>query len=385
VRLLHVVPTYAPAWRYGGTIHAVHGLNRALVKAGHEVQVYTTCIDGPEDLAVPLREPVERDGVVVTYFPCKWLRRLYRAPELGHALARHAGHFDVIHAHSVFLWPTWAAAGAAHRASRPYILSPRGVLVPELIAARSAWAKRLWIHAVERRNLARASAIHVTSAAEAGDLARAGLALSVVRVVPNGVDLPAASDRPRHPREVVYLGRLSWKKNLGALIEAVALLPATSLVLAGPDDEGLAASLLVRAERLGLRQRVSYRGSVQGAEKTALLEESACLVLPSLNENFGNVVVEAMAHDCPVVVTPGVGTREIVDASGGGVTATDTSPPAIASAMRLLLDDPAAARAAGARGRRYVEERLTWRVVADQMTAVYAEALERQAVAARAR
>ncbi len=385
MRILHVVPTYAPAWRYGGPIHTVHGLCRALAEANHKVEVYTTNVDGPGDLDVPLCQPVQRDGVTVTYFPCRRLRRLYRATELGRALDRHARDFDIVHTHSVFLWPTWAAATAAQAAGRPYVLSPRGMLVPELIDAKSAWLKRLWIRAIERGNLARATMIHVTSAVEAKHLARAGLALSTVRVVPNGVDLPAISDRPRRPRAIVYLGRLSWKKNLEALIDAVPSLPGATLVVAGPDDEGLAPALRARAHGLGLDERVWFRGPVEREEKSSLLAESGCLVLPSLNENFGNVVVEAMAHACPVVVTPDVGAREVVEESGAGLIASDTSAPALVAAIGRIFDEPAEARAAGARGREYVAARLTWPRVALQMTAAYEEALEMVAAARRAR
>jgi glycosyltransferase involved in cell wall biosynthesis len=374
MRILHVVPTYAPAWRYGGTIHAVHGLCRALAAAGHDVEVYTTSVDGESDLDVPCLRPVMRDGVAVTYFPSAHLRRLYRAPLLGRALETGIGRFDVVHTHSVFLWPTWAAARAARAAGRPYVLSPRGMLVPELIRARSAWIKRIWIRAVERRNLAGANIIHVTSDVEARHLEWAGLALAPVRVVPNGVELPALPDGPRQPREVLYLGRLSWKKNLPALIDAVAGLPDARLVIAGPDDEGLAPSLRARAEERGASARVDFRGPVESAAKTALLAESACLVLPSLNENFGNVVAEAMAHACPVVVTPDVGAREIVEESGGGTVATDVTAAALAAAITPLLDSPPLARSAGEKGRRFVAERLTWPAVAARMARLYDEA-----------
>jgi glycosyltransferase involved in cell wall biosynthesis len=258
------------------------------------------------------------------------------------------------------------------------------MLVPELIRAKSSWTKRLWIRAFERQNLARSSGIHVTSSVEADGLSRAGLALAPVRIVPNGVDLPALSNRPRRPRELVFLGRLSWKKNLGALIDALGLLPAVTLVVAGPDDEGLTPALRERATALGLGERVRFPGPLDAAEKSALLSQAACLVLPSLNENFGNVVLEAMAHACPVVVTPAVGAREVVEKGQAGAVARDTSAAALATALAGILDDPAAARAAGERGREYVAARLTWSVVAREMEGLYREAIERQATASRA-
>jgi glycosyltransferase involved in cell wall biosynthesis len=259
------------------------------------------------------------------------------------------------------------------------------MLVPELIRARSAWVKRIWIRAFERRNLAGANIIHVTSQVEATHLERAGLALAPLRIVPNGVELPAEGEGSRNPRQVIYLGRLSWKKNLPALIDAAAVLRDVRLVIAGPDDEGLAPALRAQAQERGLGARVEFRGTVEDVEKASLLSESACLVLPSLNENFGNVVAEAMAHGCPVVVTPDVGAREIVEASGAGIVAADVTATALATAIGGLLDDPSAASAAGEKGRRFVAERLTWPAVAARMVTLYDEARSTRVSSAHAR
>jgi glycogen synthase len=68
MRILNIIPTYLPAVRYGGPAVSVHGLCRALADRGHDVHVFTTSVDGPNDLAVPVGVPLERDGVKVTYF-----------------------------------------------------------------------------------------------------------------------------------------------------------------------------------------------------------------------------------------------------------------------------------------------------------------------------
>lgn len=75
-RLLHVAPTYLPATRYGGPIHSVHGLCRGLAEAGHDVHVFTTNVDGPENSPVLLGQLKNRDGVEACYFTFKSLRRL---------------------------------------------------------------------------------------------------------------------------------------------------------------------------------------------------------------------------------------------------------------------------------------------------------------------
>src|SRR4029079_15473387 len=112
------------------------------------------------------------DGVEVRYFPVRSLRRLYRAPELAAAARAEGSRFDAVHLHSVFLWPTSAAARAAERAGVPYVLSPRGMLVPELMRTRGRWRKLAWMLLAERRTLERAAVLHATSALEAEEAAR---------------------------------------------------------------------------------------------------------------------------------------------------------------------------------------------------------------------
>ena len=166
MRILYVVPSYLPSVRYGGPIHSVHALAAAIVKCGHEVHVYTTDVDGPNNSAVPLGQPVNRDGVNVWYFKTSMGRRLYRSPDMNRALWSSLKQFDIVHLHSVFLWPTCAAAHVARQLGIPYIIAPRGMLVSELIRRKSWLAKSAWIALFERRNIEQAAAIHVTSEIE---------------------------------------------------------------------------------------------------------------------------------------------------------------------------------------------------------------------------
>src|SRR5262245_33405590 len=100
MRILHVIPSYLPAVRYGGPIFAAHALCKALAARGHEVQVFTTNIDGSGTSPVPVGLPVNLEGVQVRYFPCPLLRRLYWAPALAHCLANEVGKLNIIHLHS---------------------------------------------------------------------------------------------------------------------------------------------------------------------------------------------------------------------------------------------------------------------------------------------
>ena len=375
MRILHVVPTYLPAWRHGGPIVAVHGLCRALAARGHEVAVLTTDVNGSGRLDVPLGAPVPLDGVRVRYFPVRAPRRLYFSPALGRTAREEAAGFDVVHLHSVFLWPTSAAARAAERSGVPYVVSPRGMLVPDLIRAHGRWRKLAWMLLAERHTLERAAALHATSALEAEEAARLDLPLPPVFVAPNGVDLP---EEPRGDREpfLLFLGRVSWKKGLDRLIPALAHVPGAELRIAGNDEEGLRPELERLAQAAGVAERVRFLGPVAGEEKAALLGRAAVLVLPSRSENFGNVVLEAMAAGCPVAVTPEVGLADTVRETGAGIVA-DGDPARLGAALAGLFADRGRLGEMSRRGAEAARERFGWEAVARRMEELYAQVARR--------
>jgi glycosyltransferase involved in cell wall biosynthesis len=382
MRVLHVIPSYLPARRYGGVVFATHGLCAALARAGCEVAVYTTSVDGAQDAPVPLGEAVPMDGVSVWYFRSSMFRRLCYAPGMTRELERRCADFDLLHLHSVFLWPTWAAARTAHRAGVPYVVSPRGMLVGSLIERRSVFAKRAWLALVGRRMLQRSAAIHATSALEARELARLGFALPPVIEVPNGVGpgsdgagttrLPAAlsgalgAGRP----VVLYVGRVNWKKGLDRVIEAISLVPAVVLLIVGNDEEGGTPDLEALAARLGLRERVVFAGPVYGSAKMELYQRATLCVLASDSENFGNVVLEAMREGCPVVVTPEVGAAEIVRRADAGLVVSGDAE-SLARAFVKLVAESSLRAAMGRRARDAVAREYGWDAIATRMLAAY--------------
>jgi glycosyltransferase involved in cell wall biosynthesis len=378
MRILHVVPTYFPAVHHGGPLFTVHGLCRSLAARGHEVQVFTTNIDGPGITATPIATPVDLDGVQIQYFSCPLIRRLYWAPALGRALHHTIGKLDIVHLHTVFLWPTWAAARAARRARVPYVLSPRGMLVKDLIARRSRLAKSTWIHLIERSNVERAAAVHLTSQLEVTELERFDWGLPRLVTIPNAVDEPSsangniASDVEAITSEqplVLFLGRLTWKKGLDRLLHAFAQTQSGILAVVGT-DENFAPKLVKLAAELRIADRVRILPrTVIGAEKERLFAAARLFVLPSYSENFGNTVLEAMRRGVPVVVTPEVGAAEIVRESGAGLVVAGEPGP-LSSAIRLLLADLSLARSMGDAGRRHAA-RFTWDHIAMEMEDLY--------------
>lgn len=381
LKIAHVVPTYLPAWRYGGPIRSVHSLCRALVAAGHEVHVFTTNVNGDEDSDVLLAQPVDVDGVMVWYFPSKWLRRLYWSPALASTFNRVVKDFDVVHLHSVFLWPTMKAARAALHAHVPYILSPRGALVPELFRRRSYIIKMLWMVFFERFTIEHAAAIHATSQREANLIKRFGLRMREIYIVPNGIEMyggevgeegvPKVVQAAAAQSEfIVFIGRISWEKGLDRLIQALPYLPNIVLVVAGNDESGYTQKLSEQSVDAGVAERVLFVGAVNGAAKDLLLKRAKVLVLPSYSENFGNVVLEAMAVGCPVVVSDEVGAAEVVALAGAGIVSSG-EPSQLAESIRTIISNPEVWKAFSRAGINAVKNNYAWDKVAAQMVDVY--------------
>lgn len=385
LRLLHVVPTYLPAVRYGGPIQSVHALCRALAAQGHVTDVFTTNVDGPGDSDVPLERPVDLEGVQVTYFPSRRMRRLYWSPPMRRALFSRVAGYDLVHVHAIYLWPTWTAARAARAHRIPYIVSPRGMLVPQLIQRKNRWIKQAWIRLIEKPNIERAASVHTTSEIEAHHLGGFGWSLPKVVTIRHGVDDPPAGSGAALSADiasavagapaVLAFGRISWEKGLDRLLAALPLVPAARVIIAGGDG-GQAAALAEQARALGVADRFTIIARhVDGGDKEALFASAAAFAMTSLSENFGLAAFEAMRRGLPVLATPDVGMSEIVAKAEAGLI-VDPSPESIARGLATLLQHRDASRAMGERGRALVIAEYGWNAVAARMTEVYRAAIQ---------
>jgi glycosyltransferase involved in cell wall biosynthesis len=340
-------------------------------------------MDGDSDSDVPLGTPVDLEGVKIHYFPVPALRRLFWSPGLTRQLRRSVSEFDLLHLHSIFLWPTYVAARAAERAGVPYVVSPRGMLIGDVIRRKSRFVKSVWINLVERRSLMQAARLHVTADIEGDEAKAMGFRLPEVFCVPNGVSWPhnhqslGAGPFGDVPRPyALFLSRVNRKKGLDRLIRAWKWVPQLTLIIAGNDDENYLPVLKALAESEGVADRLQFVGAVSDAHKWALYESAEMFVLPSYSENFGNVIAEAMAMACPVVTTPEVGLAGLVREVGAGVV-TPGEPRVLAQAITELHHDEVRRKRMGLAGRQAAIEHLSWDGVAAQMEAEYYRILGR--------
>ena len=320
MRLLHFLPVYAPAWQFGGPVLSVSRLCEALAAAGAEVEVITTNAGLPDWPAERLGVPEQWGGVRVVRYPVDRAGGAIRSRALEAALASHLGRADLLHLSAVWQPLGLPVQRAAHRAGVPVVHSLRGALGPYGLG-RGWWKKWPYFLLLERPLLQRAAALHCTSRQEVEELR--GLGLRPRRwILPNPVDLSALRWEPalgrawraRHGLPVdepllLVAGRLHHKKGLDLLpgvLTALADHP-WRLAVIGNDDDGSGRRLRRDLERGGLASRCLWLPALPAAELLAPYNAADLLLLPSRHENFGNVVVEALACGAAALVTPRVG------------------------------------------------------------------------------
>jgi glycosyltransferase involved in cell wall biosynthesis len=358
----------------GGAVTAALGMAEALSKAGVEVRLAATDHGHPE----PAPAGVDLRLFRCRFHPWRW------APEMGRWLAREAAWAEVAHLHTVWTYPTRAAARACWRAGVPYLLRPAGML-EEWSMGQQAWKKVLYVRLVESATIRHASALHWTSEQERERSARwAGGRPEVV--VPLGLPASAYADLPpaeafgrRFPalhgrRVLLYLGRVHPKKQPELAIGALALVrrevPNTVLAIAGSGERRYLDALAAMADAHGVAAAVHFLGMLRGREVQEAYAGASVFLLPSLQENFGLAAAEAMAAGCPVVVSPQVALAPLVSSHGAGRVA-EGNVTAVAEAVRGLLTDEPGRRAAGQKARALVLQRFTWPAVAGELIRAY--------------
>jgi phosphatidylinositol alpha-mannosyltransferase len=349
----------------GGVQSHVLGLARALIAAGHEVDVLAPAVGATplpgfvtpagRALAVPYNGSVAR----VTFGPRSYAR-------VRRWLAEH--RFDVLHLHepttfSLSVLALQVADGPIvatfHTATeRSRALSAFGGMLRPLMEKVTA---RIAVSPLARR----VQVQHL-----GGDAVE----------IPNGVDVAAhagASPLPdrRRGATVGFLGRFDEpRKGMPVLLDAVRALapdrPDLRLLVAGRGDVGA-----LRRAAGPVADRLDVLGPVDDATKAAALRSMDVFCAPNVGgESFGMVLTEAMAAGAPVLASDLGAFRDVLGEPPAGKLFPAGDAPALAAVLAALLEDPARRVALAAAGCERVAE-FAWPVVAGAVLRVYRAAV----------
>lgn len=349
MRILHVIPSMSPT--QGGPSMALPSMARSLMAEGCVVDVATTDDDGAgRRLEVVLHGlPVQMEGFRIYYFPKQ--TEFYKVSiPLLRWLWMHVKEYDVVHIHAVFSFSTTAAGWVAYRHGVPFIVRPLGVLNGWGMKNRRRWIKAWSFRLLDKPLLDRAAAIHYTSDQEREEAQHLDIRARPV-VIPLGIDLGAYHELPgpdlftRHFPEtagrplILFLSRLDPKKNVELLLEAFQSVSAQAhLVVAGTGEPGYVAQLKKKSRELGLFDRMTWAGHVEGKVKLSALAAASVYVLPSHSENFGIALLEAMAAGLACVSTAGVALAAEA-AKEGAVILMPQTPGQLSAILERLLSN----------------------------------------------
>ncbi len=371
MKILHVICDLSLA--SGGPVTAVKEMACSQVSLGHDVAIAAT------DYGIST--PFLIEGVNIMTSRCdlpiwRWSHKM------GKELPRLVRSADIVHIHTIWEYPVWAASRVCSRLGRPFIIRPCGMLDKWSLTQRG-YKKKLYLKLFAGSAFSNANAMHFTSEGERLN----SLSLNDNKrafVLPIGISL--TTSRPdkqtfiqRYPelkghRLVLFMGRLHNKKQPDILIKAFSQLvkkeQRLSLVLAGPVDMEYKKVLQELVASLGLNDKVVFTGLLDRNAVLDVLSAADIFVLPSLQENFGISVAEAMSAGCPVVISDRVDLAPDVLDFGAGLVCSPTVE-STAESMDVLLSNDVLRNQMGDNGRRLIKERFTQDQVMRELLNVY--------------
>jgi glycosyltransferase involved in cell wall biosynthesis len=318
-----------------------------------EIEVITTLANGKEELPYLSGEQKIVEGVRVRYFN-RWTKdHSHFSPALLFWLWKNVKKYDVVHVHS---WWNLVSMGSViiclMKGIKP-IVSPRGMLGDYTFSKG-----KFLFHQIIGRALLTNCNFHATTMMEAREIElRVGssrhktslidlqeskvrspqltdeLVVGVqkyldqtmrIHVIHNIVKLPSLI--PKKTRvfdetlHLIFLSRIHPKKGIELLMDALSQVSFPfQLSIVGEGEATYVESLKLKADSLKIKDRITWTGAIQGDEKFQILAEHDLFVLPSFNENFANVVIEALAVGTPVLISHQVGLSDFVQKNNLGL------------------------------------------------------------------
>lgn len=380
MKVLQLTQRFAPA--VGGVESHVFNVASELTRRGVTVEVFAT--DSVRDI------PFQRLAGDSLRFPFQvWRFHAFKIANLPHGLGIVAPSMitrllsescDVVHAHSYGYFSTHAGVFARKIHKVPLVITTHSD------AGRPYLQKRLFDSVIPLLTIRQAQRVIAVTKSEARYLIGLGVKSHRIAVIPNGINLAEFEGKTgaKHNGEfasILYVGRVyPEQKGLETLIRAVSRIDNSTrfhLNILG-EDWGGAAGIFELARSLRIQDRVEILGRLSNAELIQAYRSADLLVMPSLFEPFGIVLLEAMASGLPVVASRVGGIPEVVEEGKTALLVHPGNPDELRTAIEDLLLDDRLRRRMGQAGRKRAQL-FSWNLIVPKIQKVYEEAIAENA------
>ena len=312
------------------------------------------------------------------------------------------GRPDIVHIHGLWSFLLHRASRWARQNDIPVVWSTHGMTAPWSMRHKW-WKKSLVWHSLQKWDLKHAAAIHCTTDLEVGWNKKLGFKNCFVAPLGTNENLIQHGDTgrvdvDRDCLKVLFVGRIYPVKGLVNLVRAAALIKQANCLnhrtirfrIVGPDQDGHQMELMTLSDNLGVGEMFEWPGPKFGEELSAAYDNCDLLILPSFTENFGGVVIDALAHGRPVIASKFTPWKVLEEEHCGWWV--EATPESLSDALivaakcglqssfsAICADADSSLEAMGRRGRKLVEEHYTWSAVCDKMIKGYEEVLNGRA------
>ena len=377
-----IIPSFYPATIYGGPIFSTLHTCKELVKLDDvEINVSTTNANMTTRLDVEVDKNIKfENDFNVKYYNETLINKMSLSMIFN--IWKDIKISDITHIQSIFGIPTIISLFYARLFKKPIILSPRGSLGNWCIDNGNK-LKNIWLNYL-LKPLVKDIMWHATAQQEKYEI------LSIypdakVSIIPNGIEydifqksnilnkkeyLKKYTNKDIEADKIlISMGRIQKKKGFDILIDSfkniLDVYPDAKLLIAG-DDEGAQETLQTQIQELRLVHKVYFIGSISGQDKIDFLANADLFVLPSHNENFGNVYVESLASGTPIVASTGTPWSEVIKYECGDWI-TNSVEETSKSILKMLERD----REVMQKNSKELAKKYDWKYIASEFKKLY--------------
>lgn len=379
MHVLHITPHVGRASFGIGPV--VLSLAASQQNLGWDTSIWTH--DSKSEVADLVKQYGLRCGTMTT-FPIVGPQRLSFSPAMERKIVEEGATIDIVHQHGIWTAVSRCTNKWRGHTAGPTIVAPHGSL-DEWALRRSRWKKKMALTFYEQVNLSNASCLHALSLREAEGFRSFGLTAPIA-VIPNGISdnwLHGQGDKtrfhrkfhlPNDVRPMLFLGRITPKKGLPMLVQAMRKLRTElgnwRLIIAGVDEFAHQRELNVIINELDIQQFVQFVGPLYGQDKIDAFAAAELFILPSHSEGAPMVILEALGAGVPVLTTKASPWEELITYNCGWWI--DISAEAIAEALKdALKRSQIELRKMGQRGKKLVGGKYTWSQIGEQTLILY--------------